>query len=120
MAQANCVSSADCEFLIGAGAGQSTDPLQSAHRGLIGWLAAHSPSSLPIAIQSIDVEDRAEDVAELLSCFSTYLRLLLGDSAQNVPIGLDFRQIEALLADLCSEVAGTLRKGAESLKGRLT
>jgi hypothetical protein len=54
----------------------------------------------------------------LLGRISIYLGVLLEDAARDVPKHLDLRQIEALLADLASEVAGILQGAADALGGR--
>jgi hypothetical protein len=65
------------------------------------------------------LEDRAEHVKGLFTAISGYLETILDDTGQNVPGGLDCRQIDALLSDLASEVKGTLQKAADDLAGRL-
>jgi hypothetical protein len=120
MAQANYVPSPDCAPITDATVRPSTNPILSAYGGLLDWLAAQPPSPIPINAQAADLESRRADLDELLSRTSVYVRVLLEDAAQNVPRDIDLRQIEALLADLASEVAGTLRVAAHALPGRLS
>src|SRR5579864_6372425 len=95
----------------------STNPLLLAHLRLLGWLAPHPPSPIPINAHAADLEGRADQLREFLSRISAYLGLLLEDAARNVPSEFDLRQIEALLADLASEVAGTLLNATRALQG---
>ena len=53
----------------------------------------------------------------LLAAISGYLEAVLDDTAQNIPGGIDRRQIEALLSDLTSEVSGALQNAAYDLAG---
>jgi hypothetical protein len=70
---------------------------------------------MPLSPCAIDVEDRADHLEEVLGAVSGYVAAILDDVAQNVPGGLDRRQIDALLSDLISEVTGTLRQAADAL-----
>jgi hypothetical protein len=45
--------------------------------------------------------------------------VILDDTAQNVPGGLDLRDVEAVLADLASDVTGTIQYAADRLAGRV-
>ena len=117
MAQAICVPSADRAQFPGVMVGRSTSA-ELAYAELVGWLAGHPPSPIPVSAEAADLESRADHMRGVLGRLLIYLRVLLDDAAQNVPRNLDLRQIEALLADLASEVAGTLHDGAEALPGR--
>jgi hypothetical protein len=87
---------------------------------LLRWLAEHPPYPTPINAHGADLEGRAEHLHDLLAGTSAYLTLLLGEAIENVPEPVDLRMINALLADLRSEVAGTLRQASYALPGRLT
>ena len=50
---------------------------------------------------------------------SVYVTAILDDTAQNVPGGLDLRQIDALLSDLASDVTGTLQRAADAMAERV-
>jgi hypothetical protein len=117
MAQADYVPILYSVQITDASLSPSTNPLRAAHLRLLGWLAAHPPAPIPINVHPADLEGRADQLRELLSRISAYLRLLLEDAARHVPSELDLRQIEALLADLASEVAGTLRNATRALEG---
>jgi hypothetical protein len=55
----------------------------------------------------------------VLTALSEYLTAILDDTAQNVPSGLDLRQIDALLFDLGSDLIGTLQVAVEGVAGRV-
>jgi hypothetical protein len=64
-----------------------------------------------------DLEARSDHIRVVLAALSAYLIAVLEDTAENVPGGLDLRQIDALFSDLTSEVTGTLQKVADDLDG---
>jgi hypothetical protein len=45
--------------------------------------------------------------------------VILDETAQNVPGGLDLRDAEALLADLASDLTGAIQNAAEDVAGRV-
>ncbi len=118
MAQAKYVPTPHCVHITGLSGGQSTNQIRTAHQELLRWLAEHSPYPIPINARFDDLESRAGHLHALLTRTSAYLALLLAEAAENVPEQVDLRPIEALLSDLTSEVAGTLRKASQALPGR--
>jgi hypothetical protein len=56
---------------------------------------------------------------KVLNALSVYVTAILDDTAQNVPGGLDLRQVDALLSDLTSDVTGTIQRAANSMAGRV-
>ena len=119
MAQADYVSNAVRALITGASAKPSTNPVRAALAEFVATLAEHPPWPLPIYADPTDLEDRADHLNKVLNAVSAYLATMLDDTAQNVPGGLDLRQIDALLSDLASEVTGTLQHAADNLAGRL-
>ena len=55
----------------------------------------------------------------MLNALSAYLTAILDDTAQNVPGGLDLRQVDALLSDLTSDMVGSIQLAAVSMAGRV-
>jgi hypothetical protein len=96
MAQAEYVTSAIRALITGASAKLSTSPVRAAHAEFVASLAGHPPR--PIPVDAI---------------------LILDDTAQNAPGGLDLRHIEAILSDLASDVAGIIQHAADSVAGRV-
>ena len=70
---------------------------------------------IPLFADASDLEDRADHLKKVLNALSAYLTTILDDTAQNIPGGLDLREIDALLSDLASEVAGTIGHAADAL-----
>jgi|SRR5580692_10648036 hypothetical protein len=97
----------------------STSPIKAAYADFIARLTRCPPQAIPVDPYPYALEDRAEHVRGLFATISDYLEAVLVDTAQNIPGGIDRRQIDALLSDLMSEVSGTLQKAADDLAGRV-
>jgi hypothetical protein len=119
MAQADYVNNAIRALITGAGAKPSTNLVRAVHAEFVAALTGHPPRPIPVDADAIDLEDRAEHLNKVLNALSAYLTAILDDTTQNVPGGLDLRQVNALLADLKSEVTGTLQQGVKGLAGRV-
>jgi len=115
MAQADYLSNAIRALITGAGAKPSTNPVRSAHAEFVTALAGQPPWPMPLFADASDIEDRADHVKKVLDAVSAYVTAILDDTAQNIPGGLDLRQVDALLADLASEATGTIQ-GAPHIK----
>lgn len=96
MAQADYVSSAIRALITGAGAIQPTNPVRAAHAELVTALAEQRPWPIPLFADASDLEDRADHLKKVVDAVSAYVTTILDDTAQNVPGGLDLRQINAL------------------------
>jgi hypothetical protein len=119
MAQADYVTNTIRALITGAGAKPSTNPVRAAHAEFVAAVAGQPPWPIPLYADETDIEDRADHLKTVLSAVSRYVTAILDDTAQNVPGGLDLRQIDALLSDLTSDVTGTLRNAAETISGRV-
>ncbi|HEY7153168.1 MAG TPA: hypothetical protein VH575_04330 [Gemmataceae bacterium] len=73
-------------------------------------LAEHPPSPIPLFPSVGDFEGRRDHLSAVLAAISRYLNTALEDVAANVPGSLDLAAIEALRADLISEILGTVQK----------
>ena len=118
MAQADYVSSAIRALITGASAKPSTSPVRFAYAGFVATLAAYPPRPIPIDADAIDLEDRADHLDKVFGALSVYVTVILDDTAQNVPGTLDLRDVEAILADLASDVTGTIQHAADDMAGR--
>ena len=118
MAQTEYFNNAIRALIPGTGAKPSTDLARAAHAEFVGALAGHPPRPIPVDADAIDLEDRADHLNELLNALSAYLTAILNDTTQNVPGGLDLRQVDALLSDLASDVTGTLQHAADRMAWR--
>ena len=56
----------------------------------------------------------------MLGAPSVYLTVILDDTAQNATGRIELRHIEAVLADLASELTGAIEHAADGMAGRLT
>lgn len=123
MAQADYVSNAVRALITGASAKPSTNPIRAAHADFVTAVAANRPWPIPLFADASDLEDRADHLKTVLDAVAVYVTALLDDTAQNVPGGLDLRQIDALLSDLTSDVTGTIQCAAdgiaENMSGRV-
>jgi hypothetical protein len=119
MAQADYVPNAIRALITGASAKLSANPVRAARVELVAVLAGHPPWPIPIDADATGLEDRADHLKKVLDALSVYVAAILDDTAQNVPGGLDLRSIDALLADLASDVAGTIRRAADAMAGRV-
>jgi hypothetical protein len=101
------------------GAKPSTSPACAAHAAFVAALAAHPPWTIPLDADALDLEDRADHLGKVLSALSVYVAVILDDTAQNVPGGLDLPHVEAILFDLASDVTGTIQHAAEGMGWRI-
>jgi hypothetical protein len=123
MAQAELVSIASRVRFTDAHKNPSTlpagCPVKAAYTGLLGALAAHPPRRIPVEADSIDLQDRADHLNAVFRALAAYLALILDDTAQNAPGGLDLTDAEAILADLASDLTGAIQCAADEMSGRV-
>ena len=119
MAQADYVNNAIRALITGANVKPSTNPVPAAYAEFIAALAGSPPQPISVDAEAVDLEDRADHLKRVLAALSDYLTAILDDTAQNVPGGLDLRQIIALLSDLASEVSGTIQHATECMPWRV-
>jgi len=119
MAQADYVPNAIRALITGASAKASTNPVRGAHAEFVAALAGHPPRPIPIDADAIGLWDRADHLNKVLNALSAYLTAALDDTAQNVPGGLDLRQVDAFLSDLVSDMSGTLQHAVERTAWRV-
>ena len=119
MAQAESVPNAIRALNTGASAIPCTNHVRAAHAEFVAELADNPPRPIPVWADAADVQDRADHVEGVLTALSAHLTTILDDTAQNIPGGLDLRFIDALLADLASDVTGTIQRAADAMAGRI-
>jgi hypothetical protein len=120
MAQAEDVNNAISRLITGANEDLSTNkPVCLAHAEFVAALMGHPPRPIPINADAIDLEDRADHLSSVFCTLSTYLAIILDNTAQNVPRGLDLPDAEGLLADLEADVTGAIQRAADSMAGWL-
>jgi hypothetical protein len=96
----------------------SPSPVCAAHAVFVDAVAGVPPRRIPLDADALDLEDRADHLNKVLTAVSVYVAVILDDTAQNVPGRLDLADIEAILADLASDVAGTIQHAAEGMGWR--
>jgi hypothetical protein len=119
MAQAEYVTTVIRSPITGADAKPSTKPVQAAYAEFVAVLVGHSSRPTPVYADAVDLEDRADHLNKVLNAFSAFLTAVLDDTAQNVPGGLELRQVDALLFDLASDVSGILQHAVDRMAWRL-
>jgi len=82
--------------------------LQAVHRGPI----RASAFGIPLSPSAGDYDSRLDHLSAILAAISRYLNTALEEVAANVPGPIDLSGIEALRADLVSEIVGALHKAA--------
>ena len=115
MAKANHEINANRASITGACTKRSTSLVRTAHAEFVTAIAKNPPWSSPLFADATDLEDRADHLKKVLNALSVYVTAILDDTAQNVPGGLDLRQVDALLSDLESEVTGTVQSAADAM-----
>jgi hypothetical protein len=119
LVQADYIINAIRALATDASARRPLSLVSAAHAEFVATLGRNTPRPLPIYADADDLQDRADHLEGLFTALSAYLATILDDTAQNVPGGLDVRQIEALLSDLASEVSGTSRHAIECAARRV-
>jgi hypothetical protein len=101
-----------------ANAKSSLSPIRAAHAEFVRVLVGQPPQTIPLMADALDLEDRGDHLGKVLTGLSAYVAVVLDDTAQNVPGRLDLPDVEAVLADLASDVTGAIQKAADDMAGR--
>jgi hypothetical protein len=117
MAQADYLTNAIRAFITGASAKPSTNPIRAAYANFIACLVP--PRPIPLDPHAVDLEDRLDHLEKVFTALSAYLIAILSGTAENVPGGLDLRQVDSLLSDLASDMIGTLQHAVERMAWRV-
>jgi hypothetical protein len=102
-----------------AGTKPSASSVRTAHAAFVAALSGHPPRTIPLEADALDLEDRGDHLNKVLTALSVYVAVILDDTAQNVPGGLDLPDIEAVLADLAADVTGAIQLAAEDMGWRI-
>jgi hypothetical protein len=97
----------------------SVSSVGAAHAEFVTTLAGHPPRTIPLDADAIDLKDRADHLSKIFGALSVYVAVILDDTAQNVPGGLDLPYVEGVLAGLASDMGGTIQHAAEDMAGRI-
>jgi hypothetical protein len=117
MAQAVCISTAIRELMSRGQPPQSTNPVRAAHTEFVAALAGTLPHPIPIAVDSDDLDGRAEHLEKLFAALHVYLMAVIADTAQNIPgSALDRRYLDNLFQDVAGDAIGMIRHAAQELR----
>jgi hypothetical protein len=100
--QADYVSNAAHALATAVSAKPSTDPVRTAHVGLVTALAGKPPWPMLLFADADYLEDRADHLKKVLDAASAYVTTTVNDTGRNVPGGL----------------IGSIRHAADNLAGR--
>jgi hypothetical protein len=117
MAQAECITTAIRELMSCERPPKSTSPVRAAHTEFIAALASYIPHPICAAVDSEDLESRADHLEKVFAALHVYLTAIIADTAQNIPSGtLDRRYLDNLFQELSADAVGVIRNAAEDLR----
>jgi hypothetical protein len=87
----------------------------AAHAELVAALAGSPPPTIPLDVDAVDLEDRADHLKKVFNALLIYMTAILDDTEQNVPGGLDLGNVGAALSDLASDLAGTIHLAIDAM-----
>src|SRR5262249_31360355 len=87
MAQAKPVIRAIRELMSRDDPAKSTSAGRPANIELVAALAANPPHRIPVAVESDDLDCRADHLEKVLAAMGIYLDTILVDTAENIPGG---------------------------------
>jgi hypothetical protein len=113
MAQADYLTSAIRAFITAASARPSTNSIWAAYADFIARLAGRLSRAIPLDPHAVDLKDRLDHLKKVFNALWAYSIAILSGNAENVPGGLDLRQVDGLRSDLASDMMGTLQHAVE-------
>jgi hypothetical protein len=117
MAQAECITTAIRELMSCGRPPKSTSPVRAAHTEFIAALAGNIPHPICVAVDSGDLDCRADHLEKVFAALHVYLTAIIADTAQNIPSGtLDRLYLDNLFQDLSVDAVGVIRNAAEDLR----
>jgi hypothetical protein len=108
-----------CDAKATLSTGLTRNPVAAAYREFLAAVAAHPPGPMLVDADAIDLEQRADHLNAVFGGLHRYLGIILDDTAQNAPGGLDLTDAEAILADLASDLTGAILNAADEMAGRV-
>src|SRR5262245_53812384 len=117
MAQAEAITTAIRELMSRGRPPKSTSPVRAAHTELVAALAANPPQPIYVAVESDDLDGRADHLEKVLAAIHVYLTSILADTAQNIPGGaLDRKYLDGVYMDFSADTVGGIRNAAEEMR----
>jgi hypothetical protein len=108
-----------CDAKATLSTGPTRSPVAAAYTEFLAALADHPPGPIPVDADAIDLEQRVDHLNAVFGELHSYLAIILDDTAQNAPGGLDLTDAEAILADLASDLTGAIQRAADEMAGRV-
>ena len=117
MAQAAGITTAIRQLMSRGRPPKSTSPVRRAHTDLIAALAQNVPHPIYGGANPDDLDARADHLEKLFAALQVYLAVLIGDTVQNVAVGvLDRRYLDNFFQDLSAGAVGVIRNAAEEMR----
>jgi hypothetical protein len=117
MAQAERITTAIHELMSRGRSPKSTTPVGAAHIELVSALAANPPHPIDVAVESDELDGRAEHLEKVLDAMHVYLTAILADTAQNIPgAALDRKYLDGVYMDFSADAVGSIRNAAEEMR----
>ena len=117
MAQAASITTAIRQLMSRERPPKSTSPVRAAHTEFIAALAGNIPHPICVAVDSEDLDSRADHLEKVFAALHVYITAIIADTAQNIPSGtLDRRYLDNLFQDLSADAVGVIRNTAEEMR----
>jgi hypothetical protein len=117
MAQAECITTSIRELMSRGQQKKSACPVRSAHIELVAALAGNVPHPIHVALDSEDLDARADHLERVFAALHVYLIAIIADTAQNIPSGtFNRRYLDNLFQDLSADAVGVIRNAAEEMR----
>jgi hypothetical protein len=108
-----------CDAKATLSTGPTGSSVVAAYTEFLAAVAAHPPGRIPVDADAIDLQQRADHLSAVFGGLAAYMAIILDDTAQNAPGGLDLTDAEAILADLASDLTGAILNAADEMAGRV-
>jgi hypothetical protein len=88
-----------------------------AHTKFVAALSGNIPPPIFAEVDADDLDGRADHLEKLFGALHTYLAVIIGDTAQNIPGGaLDHRYLDSLFRDVSADAVRVVRNAAEEMR----
>jgi hypothetical protein len=121
MAQAECIPTAIRELMSRGLTPKPTSPMRAAHTELVAALASNPPHPIHVAVESDDLDGRADHLEQVLAAIHVYLTAILANTAQNIPgDALNRKYLNGVYMDFSADAVGSIRSAAEEMREHKT
>ena len=117
MAQAEYITTSIRELMSRGWPPKSTSPVRAAHTELVTALASNPPHPIHVAVESDNLDGRADHLEKVLAVIHVYLTAILADTAQNIPgDALNRKYLNDVYMDFSADAVGGIRSAAEEMR----